>query len=404
MMKVAYLTTQYPAVSHSFIRREILAVEAAGAEVLRYSIRPAPAILPDPADQKEAARTTVVLRQGKARLIRAFLTQTMQHPITMISALRCGWGMYRQSGHGFIRHAAYLVEASWLVRAWKAARIDHVHVHFGTNPTAVARLARKMGGPDYSFTVHGPDEFDNPIGLDLRGKIADARLCVGISSFGRSQLMRWARYQDWNKIVVIRCGIDALFAERPDNTPIPDSPRLCCVARLSGQKGLPLLIDAITHLHRAGRDFHLTLVGDGEMRSEIEAQIAAAGMQHCVTITGWASADDVRTHLLASRAMVLPSFAEGLPMVIMEALALGRPAVTSAIAGIPELVDAQCGWLVPAGDVDGLVQALEQVLDSPSEELAAKGEIGRSRVMERHMASANGAALYRLLNREMPDK
>jgi len=398
-MKVAYLTTQYPAVSHSFIRREILAVEAAGAQVFRYSIRRAADTLPDPADREEAAKTTAVLAKGSVKLLFAFTALTLSRPIAMARALACAWGMYRHSGHGLVRHLAYIVEAAWLVRAWKSAAVDHVHVHFGTNPTAVARLARKMGGPDYSFTVHGPDEFDNPLGLDLRGKIADARFCVGISSFGRSQLMRWARYEDWGKINVIRCGVDDGFANPAQISTVPAALELCCVARLSGQKGIPFLLDAAKRLHQAGRDFHLTLVGDGELRKEAEGQIAAAGLHDRVTITGWASAAEVRDRLLAARAMVLPSFAEGLPMVIMEALALGRPVVTTAIAGIPELVDSGCGWLVPAGDVDALVKSIAQVLDASPEELAVRGEEGRRRVLARHLSSANGAELYDLFGR-----
>lgn len=397
-MKVAYLTTQYPAVSHSFIRREILAVEQAGAQVLRYSIRRSADMLPDPADQAEAARTVAVLGQGALNLLAAFFLLMITRPLAVLRGAGTAWKMYWHSGHGSVRHLAYLVEAAWLVRSWRAARVDHVHVHFGTNPTAVARIARRMGGPTYSFTVHGPDEFDNPLGLDLRGKIADARLCVGISSFGRSQLMRWADYRDWHKIAVVRCGIDDDFASPAECDPIPEAPELCCVARLSGQKGIPFLIDAAERLHRAGRDFHLTLVGDGELRSEVETHIAAAGLQQRISITGWASGAEVRARLIAARAMVLPSFAEGLPMVIMEALALGRPVVTTAIAGIPELVDAQCGWVVPAGDVDALVEAINQVLDASPEELAVKGDTGRLRVLGRHLSSSNGKALLELLN------
>lgn len=396
-MKIAYLTTQYPAVSHSFIRREIRAVERPGTEVLRFSIRAAPADLPDPADREEEARTTVVLGQGARRLITAFAGAMFRHPLRTMRALGCAWRMSRRGGRGLVHHGAYLLEAAWLARRLRAQGARHLHVHFGTNPAAVARLCRLLGGPPYSFTVHGPDEFDNPVGLDLHGKIRDASLCVGISSFGRSQLMRWSDYRDWGKIAVVRCGVDDAFRGDRSDRPPPDVPRLCCVARLSAQKGLPLLLDAAASLRRENVDFRLVLVGDGEMRAEIEARIAALNLEQNVVITGWASATDVREHLLAARAMVLPSFAEGLPVVIMEALALGRPVIASAIAGTPELVDASCGWLVPAGDSEALARAMRGALAAPVEQLTAMGAEGRRRVLERHDASANGDALLRMI-------
>jgi glycosyltransferase involved in cell wall biosynthesis len=171
---------------------------------------------------------------------------------------------------------------------------------------------------------------------------------------------------------------------------------LCCVARLSAQKGLPLLIDAAAQLRARNVAFHLTLVGDGEMRKEIEAAIADRGLAGTVTITGYLDSAGVRARLLAARAMVLPSFAEGLPVVIMEALALRVPVVTTAIAGVPELVDAACGWVVPAGSVDALCDAMEAALTADPQRLRDMGEVGRTRVLARHDAGANGAAMAAL--------
>ncbi|MFT3978304.1 MAG: glycosyltransferase, partial [Sphingomonas bacterium] len=245
----------------------------------------------------------------------------------------------------------------------------------------------------YSFTVHGPDEFDDPRGLDLAGKVAESVACVAISSYGRSQLMRWSAFEDWGKIIVARCGIDESFAEPALARPAPAAPRLVCVARLSAQKGLPLLVEAAGRLKARGVDFHLTLVGDGEMRAGIETQIGAEGLGETIAITGWTAGDRVREELLAARAMILPSFAEGLPVVIMEALALGRPVIASRIAGTPELVDEGCGWLVPAGDVDALVTAMEAALAATPETLDAMGAEGRRRVLAMHDAGRNGAGL-----------
>jgi len=388
-MNLAYLTTQYPAVSHSFIRREIAGLEAAGCQVSRFSVRAPVADLPDPRDKAEVAKTRVILKQGMGALCGAFILTALIHPVATVRALACALAMYRKAGKGLIKHLAYYIEAAWLARCLIREGISHLHVHFGTNPTAVARIARKLGGPSYSFTVHGPDEFDNPIGLDLRGKIADASQCVAISSFGRSQLMRWSDYRDWGKIAVVRCGVDESFIDAAQVAPAADTHILCCVARLSGQKGLPLLLDAAAVLKTRTIDFRLILVGDGEMRDEVERQIERDGLRHHVTITGWASSAEVRAHILSSRAMVLPSFAEGLPVVIMEALALERPVIASAIAGTPELVDAGCGILVTAGDVTALADAMQRLLETPIADVRAMGAEGRRRVLERHDASVN---------------
>ncbi|MFW2829077.1 glycosyltransferase family 4 protein [Sphingomonas sp. ID0503] len=395
-MRIAYLTNLYPAVSHSFIRREIIAVEAAGATVDRYSIRPNPGTLPDPTDQREKALTTVILTQGGAALLGAFLRTLFGKPARTIAALKAAISMGLGGPAKLFRHLIYLVEACWLARHLTDA--DHLHAHFGTNPAAVARLVHILTGLPYSFTVHGPDEFDDPRGLSLGAKIADARYVMAISSYGRSQLMRWSDPADWPKIVVARCGIDAGFITDP--TPAPAAPNLCCVARLSAQKGLPLLIDAAAELAHEGVDFTLTLVGDGELRPQIERRIADQGLGHRIRLTGYCSGQEVRAHIAASRAMVLPSFAEGLPVVIMEALVLGRPVVTTAIAGIPELVDGECGWVVPAGSVDALKSAIRDALAADPQDLTRMGEIGRRRVLERHDAAAIGRDLVALFGAE----
>jgi len=392
--RIAYLTSQYPAASHSFVRREIHAVERTGVEVLRFSVRRPAADLPDPADRREAAATRVVLAQGAGRLMAATLATVLRRPRAFAGALMLTLQAAQRYPAGAVRHLAYLMEACWLSR--ELAGVRHLHAHFGTNPAAVARLVHRLTGLPYSFTVHGPDEFDAPREYDLPGKIADARAVVAISSFGRSQLMRWSDPAHWGKLAVVRCGVDALFTDEP---PVGDraAPQLACVARLSAQKGLPLLIDAAARLVRDGVDFRLVLVGDGELRAELEARIAQAGLDGRVSITGMVAADVVRRVLLESRAMVLPSFAEGLPVVIMESLALGTPVVVSAIAGTPELVDGECGWLVPAGDVDALADAMRAVLATDAGTLARMGAVGRARVLEMHDAARNGAQLARLV-------
>ena len=393
-MTIAYLVNRYPAVSHSFIRREIAGMEAAGVTVRRFSIQPVDQALPDAADRDEQARTAVVLARGAAGLLGPTLAAFVRAPGRFLKAFALAVRSAQGTPRQLPRRLAYLAEACWLARRLEG--VSHLHAHFGTNPAAVARLLHTLTGLPYSFTVHGPEEFDAPVGLELAGKIADARLVAGVSSFGRSQLMRWSRVADWPKLHVVRCGIDARFAAAPPAPPV-EAPALCCVARLSAQKGLPLLIEAAALLQGRGIDVRLTLVGDGELRGEIERMIAARGLGGRIAITGYLDAAGVAAAITASRAMVLPSFAEGLPVVIMEALALRTPVITTAVAGITELVDASCGWVVPAGTVEALADAMMQALAADPARLREMGEAGRARVLAQHDAAANAAELARLI-------
>jgi glycosyltransferase involved in cell wall biosynthesis len=200
-------------------------------------------------------------------------------------------------------------------------------------------------------------------------------------------------HDDWPKIKEIHCGLEPEFYQ-VDPVPVPDTPRLVCVGRICEQKGQLLLLEAANHLKQKGLDFELVLAGDGEMRPEIERLIARYGLQDRVHITGWISSHRVREELLAARALVLPSFAEGLPVVIMEALALRRPVLTSYVAGIPELVSHGAnGWLFPAGSVDALVTALEAMLATSSEVLDTMGEAGYRCVVERHCIDTEASKL-----------
>lgn len=391
IVRLAYLCNVYPAVSHSFVRREIEAIVALGHEVSRFSIRPHGPDLKDPADLREAARTEVVLGRTYAHLLLIAMVELVSHPVRAAHALAAACRMSGPGLKSLVRHGAYLLEAAWLLRRFKQLNVTHLHAHFGTNPAAVALLTRTLGGPPFSFTVHGPDEFDAPVALALHQKIAAASFVVAISSFGRSQLMRWSSKDQWTKIKVIRCGVDSSFFDSPTE-PWQVSSEFCCVARLTPQKGLPILIDACGRLDAEGEEFSVTIIGDGELRKSLEAEISAKGLEHRIVLAGSRPAADVRHYLQRARAFVLPSFAEGLPVVLMEALALARPVITTTIAGIPELVDETCGWLIPAGSVDALVSAMREALHAPPDELAAMGRAGCQRVRRMHSAS-RGAEL-----------
>ena len=330
-MNVAYLVNQYPTVSHSFIRREIAGLEAEGVRVSRFSIRDTSGSLVDPEDEKELSRTRVILKAGAGRLLAGFCMAALTRPIRFARALALTLRIGCRSDRGLLRHFAYLAEACLMLKWLRESETEHVHAHFGTNAPTVAMLCRLLGGPPFSFTVHGPHAFDKPKFLAMREKIARAAFVVAVSSFGRSQLLRWCGHEDWPKVHVVHCGVDGKFLAEPE-TPLPPEARLVCVGRLCEQKGQLLLVEAAGRLADEGLDFELVLVGDGEMRPEIEKLIERLGLGERVRITGWATSDKVRNEILASRAMVLPSFAEGLPVVIMEALALGRPVISTFIA------------------------------------------------------------------------
>lgn len=398
-MRIAYLVNQYPKVSHTFIRRELQALEALGVEVVRYSIRRVNEPLADEADRAEEKVTRFVLDGGPQGLAAALAKQAAARPAAFARASALAAKIGAGSERGLAIHGAYLGEACVLVDWMEREGVEHVHAHFGTNSATVAMLVEALGGPGYSFHVHGPEEFDKPLTISLAEKIERARFVCGISSFGRSQMYRRVAYEHWPKIHIVRCGVEPAFLEG-DGRPFPERPQLVSVGRLSEQKGQILLVEALGRVAKEGRDFSLVLVGDGEMRAEVEAAIARHRIGDRVTITGWASGAEVREHILASRAMVLPSFAEGLPVVIMEALGLGRPVLSTYVAGIPELVvPRENGWLVPAGSVEALADALREVLATPTETLVAYGQAGRAAVLERHDVRVTAASLKALLER-----
>jgi colanic acid/amylovoran biosynthesis glycosyltransferase len=398
-MRIAYFINQYPKVSHSFIRREILALERQGFTVQRIALRGWDAELVDSEDLSERDNTRYVLQAGVKGLLMPVLQALRAQPRRFGAALWLALRMGLRADRAWPYHLVYLAEACRLLPWLQAFGAKHVHAHFGTNSTEVVMLAHALGGPAYSFTVHGPEEFDKPQFIHLGEKVRRAAFVAAISSYGRSQLFRWVEHAHWAKVQVVHCGLERAFHDVPE-VPMPALPRLVCVGRLCEQKGQLLLLEAARLLAAQAVEFELVLAGDGEMRAEIETLIADYGLQSRVRITGWISSEQVRAEILAARALVLPSFAEGLPVVIMEAMALRRPVLTTYVAGIPELVrPGENGWLFPAGAVDELAAALLDCLAQPAEILQQMGEAAYRRVLERHdidTEAAKLAALFRV--------
>lgn len=383
-MQVGYVVNTYPAPSHSFIRREIAAVESLGVRVHRFAMRGDLSALHDPADQAEHRLTQHLHDRGTARLLGPLLVACGATPRDVARALSLARRRAAAGEGGLARQIAYLAEGAVLARRARQLGLTHLHAHFGTNSARIAAYARLLGGPPFSFTVHGPEEFDAPERLDLGGKIAAAAFAVAISSYGRSQLYRWADPADWDRIHVVHCGLETSgFAA----TPMPAGHGTCLVAvgRFAEQKGFGLLIRAFARAHRTRPDLRLTLVGDGPLRPQIEAVIADLGIGAAVKLPGWQDSAGVRRAMSNAHALVVPSFAEGLPVVMMEAMALARPVVATAIAGIPELLrPGTDGWLIPAGDVSTLESAMLAVADAGPQRLAAMGDAARARVLARH--------------------
>ncbi|WP_226780965.1 glycosyltransferase [Oceaniglobus trochenteri] len=392
-MKIAYVLNTYPQPSHSFIRREIHALERAGFEVLRLAMRRFDDELVDPANEGERQRTEYVLKQGAGRLLAGFLRLALRHPGSTLRALRVARQLSRNAQGKRLRHLAYVVEAAHVARRCRDEGVQHVHCHFGTNAPAIAMLAQIMGGVQYSFTVHGPEEFDTPEALSLGEKIRRSAFAVGVSEFGRSQLYRWAGFDVWDRVKVVQCGIEPHVF--PKATPFPALPplRVVTIGRFVEQKGQLTLVHAMARLKESHPEIHLTLVGDGQMRPAIEKAIRAVGIEDRITLTGWVGEDRVNAELENAHAIIMPSFAEGLPMVLMEAMATGRPVISTFVAGIPELVTPDCGWLVPAGDVKALADALIALSETPVAQMAEMGAAGRERVLARHDVDVEASKL-----------
>jgi glycosyltransferase involved in cell wall biosynthesis len=397
-MKIAYLVNHYPAISHSFIRREILALERLGHEVLRISIRGWADPQRGSEDQLEQTRTRYVLRGGSMPLLVSFLRILATNPSGLFRAIALTLKVGLRAERPLPVHLIYLFEACQVALWLRSEKAQHLHVHFGTNSAEVAMLVGELGGPPWSFTAHGPEEFDKPKFISLPEKIRRARFVVAVSSFGRSQLFRNVPHAYWPKIKVVHCGLEPAFHETDLTTAAGNERRLVCVGRLCEQKGQLLLIEAARLLAERGTKFELVLAGDGEMRGEIEALVAKYKLTSVVRITGWISSDEVRAEILAARALVLPSFAEGLPVVIMEAMALRRPAISTFVAGIPELIQhGEHGWLVPAGDLESLTAAMEECLGTAPESITRMGESARQRVLQRHDVDKEAAKLIELI-------
>lgn len=356
-----------------------MALEALGVEMHRFSIRAPRAGLVDPEDRREAAKVKVLLPAWPWEFAWDVLATCAGRPRRFWRAFRQTVDFARQYRGRYIAHAAYLMEACRLQRCLQARSIDVLHAHFGTNPAAVAALTRILGGPPFVFTVHGPEEFEDSGRLSLAAKANRAAAVVCVSRDGAAKMRELCRPQDGDRVVVVRCGLDDQGLRRP-MIPVPAAPILTCVARLCRPKDHRLLLEAARILEMRGVEISLVLVGDGPLREDLERNVREMNLAARVAILGWQPEREVAERMAAGRAVVLASRAEGLPLVLMEALAAYRPVIATDVGGVSELVDEGNGWLVPPGDAEALAAAIEIALRADSRTLLEMGRRGHDRV------------------------
>lgn len=389
--RVAYLVSQYPGLSHTFIEREIQGLRSRGIEVSTFTVRACP---PDQlltaTMREEASSTRALLGSPVGDWAKAHLSLLTSAPGAYLKAAVRAARSGDATAKARIWQGFYLTEAVLLNQELKRLGIRHLHVHFANVGADVARLVVALGeaedGPDagwrWTMTMHGPTEFENVDKLDLAAKVRSADGVACISDFCRSQLMRMVPPEHWPALEVVRMSVDAdRFQPPADNRTDHEGPlRVLYVGRLVPEKGAPVLIEAVAELHRRGIPTDVRIIGAGELREGIEAQLRRHGLDETVTLVGPVGQDEIPGWYHWADVFVLPSFQEGLPVVLMEAMATGLPVITTRIAAVEELVEhGHSGWVLPPGRADLLTEAIAEARDRGDR--LARGARGREAVL-----------------------
>jgi len=366
--KIAYLTGEYPRATDTFIQREVAGLRDLGLQVETCSIRRTGVDHLVGAEQiAEAKNTFYILAQAKRplRLIVTHIEALIRNPVGYFKTLALAYQTRPLGVKGTLYQLFYFIEAIVLAAYLRDRKIAHLHNHIAKSSCSVAMLASHFSGVPYSFTLHGPDIFFDPMHWRLDEKIKRASFVSCISHYCRSQAMIWSRPVDWDKLHIVHCGVDPArykAAKIVQNSPL----KLTFVGRLAAVKGLPVLFQALKTLSYQGVDFELDVIGDGPDRAALEVLAQRGALQGRINFLGYKSQSDVAEFLTQSDVFVLPSFAEGLPVVLMEALAASVPVVATQIAGVSELVqDGVNGYLVSAGDETALADKLDVLMRNP---------------------------------------
>lgn len=408
-MTVAYLTSQYPALSHTFIEREVRAVRAAGTDVATFSVRPCPPEeLRSAAMVEDAASTPTLRGSTPSTWAAAHGRLARRNPAVLAAGLRRALGSGPRTPRGRTWQLFYLAEAVLLYERLRERGITHVHAHFANVACDVARLVTYLGrtedGPGsswrWSFTMHGPTEFEAVDAFDLPAKVRSADGVSCISDFCRSQLMRFVEPEHWDKLDVVRMSVDAdRYHPAPVATPPAETSRplrLLYVGRLVPEKGSPVLLDALSRLTAAGVETRTRIVGSGRLHDSLSADIAERNLSG-VDLSGPLGQDQLPEIYRDADVFVLPSFSEGLPVVLMEAMATGIPVVTTQIAAVTEMVhDGVHGRVVPPGRADLLADALADLAADPARR-REMGRAGRETILAEFVPDVTGPAMARFL-------
>lgn len=390
-LRLGYLVSRYPAISHTFILREVLELRRLGISIDVASIndvdREADKLTVE--EQEEEARTFYVKGAGIQGAVSALVSGLTRAPGAYFGAM---WFALRLGGSS-IRNLAYclcyFVEAAMVAQWMRCKGLSHLHVHFATPAATVGLIVTKLTPFTLSITVHGPDEFYDVPGYHLQQKIAASRLLCTIGMFARSQLMKISPASEWHKVAVTPLGVDPdIFRPKPFRAnPLPFE--ILCVGRLVPAKGQHILLSAAKRLHQEKRSFRLRFVGDGPDRASLERAAVKMGIESYVVFEGAVNQDRIRDLYQMADVFALASFAEGIPVVLMEAMAMQIPCVTTWITGIPELIrDGVDGLLVPPSDEAALAAAIARLMDD--ERLREKlGDAGRLRVVEKYHLQKN---------------
>jgi len=389
---MGYLVSQYPAANHTFILREILELRRLGFEIrvasIRAADRPFEKLSAD--EQCEQRSTFYVKPLGGGGITGANLRVFFARPVAYLRALSYAVRLAKWNARTVIFNLIYFAEAAVVVGWMRREKLSHVHMHF---TSTVGLFAQRFTPMHASATIHGPAEFNDPRSFYLAEKICAFQLLVAISEFGRNQLMRFSDSGQWAKFRVVRLGVDlALYAPRSFR-PRPAACEILFVGRLAPVKAGHVLIAAASRLVCQGRDIRLRLVGDGPCRAELERMAHERGVQAHVVFEGWQNADRVRTLYQQADLFCLPSLAEGIPVVLMEAMAMEIPCVATRVMGVPELIRDQVdGLLIAPGSEEELAAALERLLDDPELRLRV-GKSARQRVLRDYDLHRNAQQL-----------
>jgi glycosyltransferase involved in cell wall biosynthesis len=403
---IAYLVGNYPTVSHTFISREVDGLRARGIDVQTFSIRRTPReqLLSD-ADRRAAAETSTILPPPPGELLAAHARALLRRPGRYLATLRLALRLSPGGARANLWHLFYFAEAMLLWARMRRRGIRHVHAHFANVATAVALLAAHYGAPQgftWSFTMHGPSEFDDVTRFALAEKVRRARFVACIGDYCRSQLMKLVGPAEWPRLEIVRCGVDPdRFGPVDRDGRDPARLHVLCVGRLVPDKGQALLLDAIAAVRERGIDATVTFAGDGPDRATLAAAAERHRLNGAVELAGAVAQDRIPALYAAADVFCLPSLAEGVPVVLMEAMATGLPVVTTRIMGIPELVeDGSAGLLVPPGRPDELAAALERLARDPAGR-AAMGRAGRAKVVREYDIADAVESLHRGLERHL---